>query len=246
MYFVFSDVHGCLVEMDELLTHWDKERETLIFLGDMIDRGKDSFGVVKRLMELKQKYPNKVIVLKGNHDDQFMQWLHLSQEERQRYYYHDLHDTLKSFYSEDPKRFGKDTRQQRAVYVKRKYPEMIQFMRNLPLYHETDTCIFVHAGLDLNNPNWRTDKDNLLWIRKEFYFNKEKSNKRIFFGHTPTQLIYETKRNDIWMSKHGDKIGIDGACVFGGQLNGIKIDSVTSSIVDIIKIKKEKSLQKTS
>lgn len=246
MYFVFSDVHGCLGEMNELLKHWDRDKETLIFLGDMIDRGSNSFGVVKKLMELKQNYPDKVVVLKGNHDDQFIQWLYLGPEERKKYYYHGLHETLKSFYWDEPKKFKKDTRQQRAVYVKKKYPEVIKFISELPLYYETETCIFVHAGIDMTNSDWRNDKESLLWIRKKFYLSEKTSQKRIFFGHTPTQLIYNTERNDIWVSKNGDKIGIDGGCVFGGQLNGIKIDPKTSALVDIITIERKKELLKTS
>lgn len=237
MYFVISDIHGCLNELNEILEHWDRKKETLIVLGDLVDRGYNSLGTIQRLMELKEKYREQVIILRGNHDDQFVKWLHLDHLDKRRYYYHDLHETLRSFYQNEPERFRKDTRNQRAIYVKRNYPDVVKFLSNLPYYHETATCIFVHAGLNMEISNWKVDKDSMLWIRKEFHYNSKISPKRIFFGHTPTKFLHpEGNRNSIWVSKNGDKIGIDGGCVFGGQLNGLKINPTDSAIIEEITI----------
>lgn len=241
MYFLFSDVHGCLNEMNELLKYWDTDREQLIYLGDMIDRGYDSFGVVKKLMDLKTEYNDKVIILRGNHDDQFIKWLKLPPYLRMYYYDENLHSTLKSFYkhNNDLKQFQKDTRKQRADYIRKNFPEVIRFMNNLPYFYETFYCIFVHAGINLNLKNWRKDKESMLWIRDEYLYSDHMSIKRIFSGHTPTRLLNDKKNDDnIWIANTGDKIVIDGGCVFGGQLNGVKINE-NGQILDIIKIKKK-------
>lgn len=244
MFFIFSDVHGCLDEMNELLKRWDRKNEQLIFLGDMVDRGYNSLGVIKKLMELKNIYGNQVIILRGNHDDEFVKWLNLSPEERKLFYDEALHETLRSFYKDHPRKFKKDTRKQRADYIKKHYPDVVNFLRNLPYHYETNSCIFVHAGIDLNNRNWREDKETLLWIREEYLFSSEISPKRIFTGHTPTRYLNKDKlNNNIWISPYGDKVVIDGGCVFGGQLNGLKVDE-KGYIRDIIKIKKKDILNK--
>lgn len=246
MYFVFSDVHGCLNEMNELLKHWDRKNEKLVFLGDMVDRGYNSYGVIKKLMDLKAKHDDQVIILRGNHDDEFLKWL-LSSPLEQQYYYNDtLHETLRSFYHNNPKKFRKDSRRQRADYIRLNYPKIINFLRSLPYYHETEHCIFVHAGIDMTNPNWRNDTENLLWIRDKFHFSPIISDKRIFVGHTPTRLLNNDKtNNNIWISENGDKVVIDGGCVFGGQLNGLKIEE-NGQIKEIIKIEKKAVLNQAN
>ncbi|MED4852180.1 metallophosphoesterase family protein [Caldifermentibacillus hisashii] len=239
MYYVFSDVHGCYNEMKELLKLWDRQNEQLIFLGDMVDRGYNSLGVIKAMMNLKKQYGNQVVILKGNHDEMFIDWLYLDPFNRSIHYFNGLHQTIKSFYQLDKKKFQKDTRKQRADYIIKKFPDIVLFIKELPLYYETENCIFVHAGIDLKNTQWKEDKQSLLWIREEFFHSPIKSKKRIFFGHTPTQFLTSNKSNDIWVSKNGDKVGIDGGCVFGGQLNGLKIDK-SGEIRAIIKVPRKK------
>ena len=72
--FIISDIHGMYKQFDEILQHWDEE-SLLVILGDMIDRGEHSYEVVKRVMALQQEFPDKVIVLKGNHEDILMYYV---------------------------------------------------------------------------------------------------------------------------------------------------------------------------
>lgn len=240
MFFLMSDIHGCYDQFEEMLKNWNKEEETLVLLGDYVDRGPNSLGVVKKVKELKTKYGDRVIVLKGNHDDQFCDWVY-SGEDASFYFYDDLRETLKSFYVDSPKKYHKDSRKQKAQYVLKHYREEISFLKRLPLYHETEHCIFVHAGIRLNSYDWRKEDENtFLWIREDFYHSKITSEKKVFFGHTPTFYMNNEKgNNDIWISKYKDKIGIDGACFFGGQLNGVKIDK-EGNIIETIQILNKK------
>lgn len=237
MYFIISDIHGCLHEFNTILRKWDREKETLIILGDMIDRGYDSFGVVNKVMNLKKQYGEKVIVLKGNHEDEFIKWLYSTPMEQSYYYSESLHETIKSFYP-DKKKFQKDTRKQRATFIKRNYFETIRFIKELPLFYETPNMIFVHAGINLYHPNWNEDQEYMLWAREEFYNSDIISSKRIFFGHTPTNLIDPNKKHNVWISKYGDKVNIDGGCVFGGKLNAIKVDE-NGKIRDVTWVRRE-------
>lgn len=66
--YVLSNVHGYLHSFNQLLGDWDSENETLVVTGNIINYGHNSFLVCKRLIELKQMYPDKVVFLKGKHE----------------------------------------------------------------------------------------------------------------------------------------------------------------------------------
>lgn len=69
-----GDVHGCLAELRSLLEKvvYDPSRDHLVFVGDLIDRGPDSPGVVRLVRELQRIAP--VTVIRGNHDDNAVRW----------------------------------------------------------------------------------------------------------------------------------------------------------------------------
>lgn len=243
MYYVFSDVHGCYAEMMEALTQWDREHETLVVMGDLIDRGPDSLRVVQELHALQQTYGEKVVVLAGNHDQSFSRWAGHAHPEMMTYAYKETHnETIESCYP-SRKRFKKASRKQRGEHVRHLFKPELRFLLNLPLYLETEHCVFVHAGINLQAENWRYDTHAMTHIREPFYLSNTKAQKRVFFGHTPTSLIREdapisalfktgsdafqpeTEDHSVWLSEHGDKVGLDGGVSFGGQLNAVRVDA---------------------
>lgn len=225
MYFVLSDIHGSYNELVEALTHWDSNNEHLIVIGDLIDRGPDSLKVVQLLMKLQEERPDNVTVLKGNHEDMFTSWLVDTPHELLAMYYADTHrETLLSFFENDKKKFRKASRRQRAEHVVYKYKAELHFMKNVPLFHETENMIFVHAGIDLDADDWRTATKDMLWVRNTFIYAEKQAPKRVFFGHTPTMTIHRDNSSDIWINPNGDKVCMDGGLVFGGQLNALRVN----------------------
>ena len=81
---VVGDIHGCLEEFDELIKtiSYDKERDRLILLGDLFDRGPDSVGVVKRAREMELE------CVMGNHDHKFLKWYNAGQHSQYDAYPH--------------------------------------------------------------------------------------------------------------------------------------------------------------
>ena len=83
MIYALSDIHGCLDALEDALTRigdlddilTPDSDNMLIFLGDYVDGGPESASVLCRIHELQQRYPDKVIVLKGNHDDWLLDFL---------------------------------------------------------------------------------------------------------------------------------------------------------------------------
>ena len=75
MYYIVGDIHGHISKLLKLMSMIIKkisDNDTIIFLGDYIDRGKDSYSVIEYLSGLAGKY--KICFLKGNHEDMFMKY----------------------------------------------------------------------------------------------------------------------------------------------------------------------------
>lgn len=212
-YFVVSDIHGCLDEFQDILQNWDRQSQQLIILGDMIDRGKDSFGVIQLVMKLQREYD--VVVLKGNHEDLFLKHvLQDGEQHKERHLRNGGQETLNSFV--DKKSYDKQLED-----IKQEYVEIVNWLQNLPYYFETDMFIFVHAGINLEREDWRnTSEHEFIWDRTTFLEeNTNHTGKTIIFGHTETSTLPNSTSTDVWYSLCKTKIGIDGGCVYGGKLN---------------------------
>src|SRR5579863_4410386 len=72
LIFAIGDIHGSLRKLQDLIERCERYADgrpmTFIFLGDYIDRGPDSAGVVSYVIDLQARLPEQVIALKGNHE----------------------------------------------------------------------------------------------------------------------------------------------------------------------------------
>lgn len=72
---VIGDVHGCLTELDELLKLLGKHPlDTLIFLGDFLDKGPDPIGTIRRVQELQEQRGEAIMVVQANHEERHVRW----------------------------------------------------------------------------------------------------------------------------------------------------------------------------
>lgn len=218
---VISDIHGCADEFSELLrvANYNPDHDQLILLGDYVDRGPNSRGVVEHVMKLVREYG--VVALGGNHEDLFLKWLQ-NHEAAERYLREVIGgiETIQSFC--EPLGHQEPDAEARRLILEA-YPEQIEFLHTLPDSYEAEGHIFVHAGIDPLLADWReTPSHTLRWIRGDFHHTKHQADGTVVFGHTPTTNLHESETcAEIW---HGDRIiGIDGGCVFGNQLNCLEI-----------------------
>lgn len=203
---VIGDIHGCYSELKKLITdlesngEYNKNTDKLVFLGDYIDRGKDSRLVIKFIRKLQKENKN-VIALMGNHEDMLLEYYKNGDE---TWLWNGGKTTLESYYGFD-KQFKND----------------MNWMKNLPLYHTDDNFVYVHGGVDVDKPLEKQDKDTLLWIREEFIYNKKEYDKIVVFGHTPTFLL---NKEYLPIITNANNIDIDTGCVFGGSLTALIIE----------------------
>jgi serine/threonine protein phosphatase 1 len=199
--YAVGDIHGCY---DKLLVLMEKmdidfESDILVFLGDYIDRGPQSFEVVAYLADLKQRYAN-TIFLKGNHEEMLEKYL--SGEDRITYLVNGGQQTLES-YMNRPRPEGEPA-----------IPSThLEFFKSLRMYYETQNYIFVHAGLKNKVPLEKQKTEDLLWIRRRFIESKYDYGKMVVFGHTP---LHEPLLLP-------NKIGIDTGAVYGNRLTCVRL-----------------------
>ena len=202
-YFAIGDIHGCVDKLTALmgLIRVDWAEDTVVFLGDYVDRGPDSKPVVDYVMELREKY-GRVVCLRGNHEAMFLNYL--DRREEQMFLWNGGRETLKS-YGIDPDAEDRKTKIP---------PKHLEFFRTLLPCYETGKYLFVHAGVRPDIPMELQDPHDLIWIRHEFFTAEHGLKKTVVFGHTPF-------RREPFV---GEKmIGIDTGAVYGGALTCLEL-----------------------
>jgi len=222
---VISDIHGELKKFEQLLgeVEYDPEFDQLILLGDYVDRGPNSKGVIEKVMSLKEA---GALLLKGNHEDLMIKAL-TTDIERSWNHWIKLCGGDKTLFS-----YGFSEIDIAASEEKFQKPELqsstlnkhLEFIQGLENYIETSDYIFVHAGVHPTTPIAETDPHILMWIRDEFHkgYNGEKI---VIFGHTETNSLHRDINNNNVYFGSNRIVGIDGGAVYGGQLNCLELPS---------------------
>jgi len=174
--YAIGDIHGCLDPLRRLMEKIRlSEADELVFIGDYIDRGPDSKGVIDYLLTLRGRYT----FLMGNHERMFLDFL--KGKDRFLFLYNGGTETLESYGG-----VGKIP----AAHL--------DFLNRLLLYYETDDHLFVHGGIRPGIPIQEQDSKDLLWIREEFYAYPGRYPKTVVFGHTPMrEVLMESDRIGI-------------------------------------------------
>jgi serine/threonine protein phosphatase 1 len=206
MPIAIGDIHGCLEPLQQLVEKLPADEE-LVFLGDYIDRGPRSAGVVQYLLALGKQRPCRFLM--GNHEHLMMTAV-VEPEAIPHWLVNGGGPTLISY--------GTSQREWQTAPDRRTFlGKHHAFYKNLALYWEDDDTIYVHAGIDVGISNMRSQEPEvLLWIRDKFFRNAERwSGKQVVFGHTPTRTMGLSGKT-IFQSHQF--FGIDTGCVYGGYL----------------------------
>jgi serine/threonine protein phosphatase 1 len=190
---IIPDIHGCSKTLRALFEYYisPSKDDELYFLGDYIDRGPDSKGVIDFIMDLQAR-DFKVGLVKGNHEDSCVR---SCAEERNQKTFLGLrgYNATKAAW----KRFGgKETMKSFGLTDLNDMPgKYIEWMDRQPLYLEVDNYLLLHAGLDYSLDDPMEDEYSMLWLR-DFDAQPEKIGGRILIhGHVPLSL------EDIFMMR---------------------------------------------
>ncbi len=199
--FIVGDIHGCLDPLKRMMDKikWRPDEDGLIFLGDYIDRGVDSKGVVDYIIEISNSSPH-VQCLMGNHENILLDFL--SSGDPRLLLLNGGMTTLESYQTQE--------RGETEALIP---PEHVAFFENLFFYIELDDYYVVHAGFRPGVEIEKQSTEDLIWIREPFIFSDHNFGKKVIFGHTP---LAEPLVMD-------NKIGLDTGAVYGNKLTCLEI-----------------------
>jgi len=207
--YVIGDVHGCLDELARLLEALPLESsDRLIFLGDYLDRGPDSKGVVSYLLERRRRTGQQHIFLKGNHEDMFLSYLGLTGSHGDMFLYNGGGATLASY--------GLPQREVATPDILSAIPsEHLLFFQDLKSYYLLEPYLCVHAGIDPRKPLDLQIEEEMLWIRDDFILNPHALPYTVLFGHTPRlEVLFDIPY----------KVGLDTGLVYGNLLSCLELE----------------------
>jgi serine/threonine protein phosphatase 1 len=218
--YVIGDIHGCLKTFRCMVTEKLRltREDTLFLLGDYIDRGTDSKGVLDFIMEMQANGYN-VRPIMGNHEYMMLKSLG-DEEEFVKWKKNGSLQTLMSF--------GIPEEQAIEFESVNKVPgEYIGFLSDLNFYEETDDFYFVHAGLGKGVENPTDDLETLFWSRKELYNRALLKGRILIHGHTP---VTKVSIMDRVFDGEVKIFNLDGGCVYPqyegfGNLAAMNLDT---------------------
>ncbi|MBU2650323.1 MAG: serine/threonine protein phosphatase [Bacteroidetes bacterium] len=185
-HWVIPDIHGCSKTLQSLIDYQinPSKHDWLYFLGDYIDRGPDSKGVIDYIMSLQEKEYN-IRLLKGNHEEYILKAYYAEPEKKGFLGFGKKNEVKKEWTHFG----GKECMNSFGVKNLRDIPEKyIHWLENLELYIDLDQFLLVHAGLNFGKEDPFEDEHAMLWIR-EFLNEPERiGNKTIIHGHVPINL----------------------------------------------------------
>ena len=212
--YAIGDIHGRLDCLDALIAQIDAESENaqIVLLGDLIDRGPDSRGVVERAIELCAS--RGAILLMGNHEEVLIKaWEGDAQAARL------LHRiggraTLLSYGVAPDIYDAADVSELLALIADAIPAEHIQFLRRGGDHHRVGDYLFVHAGIRPGVDVVRQAGSDLRWIRNEFLDDARDHALMVVHGHTVTAAP------DL----RANRIGIDTGAFASGRLTALGLE----------------------
>lgn len=195
--FVIPDIHGCFLSLKHLIEQLSLQKDDeLYFLGDYINKGPDSKGVMDYIRQLQHVY--SVICLKGNHEQMLMDALK-SDEKESQFLERGGRATIASFGLESVKQIPQ---------------AYFDWINNLPYYHYLPDYILVHAGFNFGLPNHLDDKQAMLTIRSFVVDLAKVEGKTVLHGHVPNTL--ELIRSNI-LNPNMEHLSLDNGCVYSDR-----------------------------
>jgi serine/threonine protein phosphatase 1 len=226
--YAIGDIHGSMVPLrllhEAIQQHADAhpiERKCLIYLGDYVDRGMESRGIIDLL--INQPLPGfEHVFLKGNHEDGMLRFIGGDGNALGWVAYGGI-ATIFSYGVKPPNPVTDENelRRARTEMAKKLPPSHLDFLANLKRYHIEGDYLFVHAGLRPGIAIEQQRDEDILWIRDEFLRSDFNFGKQIVHGHTITPEA------DI----RPNRIGIDTGAFASGHLTCLVLEGTQQHLI---------------
>ena len=221
--YAVGDIHGRFDLLEELLEKIRKDEQAqedgratqLVFLGDYVDRGDASRGVLEELSKLRETTDFSIVFLMGNHEEAMLRFLEAPVSEASWLQYGGL-QTLASFGITTrlvkPTRADINAMHQEFCSAIRPY---LTFLNDLVLQHASGDYFFCHAGVNPEKTLSQQSKRALLWGHALALVDQPRPRKRIVHGHY----------DDLVVSNKIGRICIDTGAYYSGILTALRVDA---------------------
>jgi serine/threonine protein phosphatase 1 len=214
--YAIGDIHGCDVQLADLhaiiaedLARRPVDEPVLLHIGDYVDRGADTAGVLRRLIAGAPIEVVQVVNLVGNHDETMLHALSGDRPAATDWLFTGGRPALESY--------GIDPDSPRESWPERVPPEHLEFLRGLTLSHREGGYFFVHAGVRPGVALEQQQREDLLRMRQPFLYSEMSFGAVVVHGHTPVKEP---------VVRH-NRIAIDTGAVFGGKMTCLVLEGET-------------------
>ncbi|MBW4329682.1 serine/threonine protein phosphatase [Stakelama sp. CBK3Z-3] len=222
--YAIGDIHGRFDLLEELLAKIDADhasrgdmRRTLIFLGDLMDRGPDSAKVIDRLIALHREQPDTRFLM-GNHEEIMLLALEGKREALKLFSRIGGDETLASYGVSHAEIFHADYDEYGALLQSAVPAEHQSFLEKFEDMVISGDYAFVHAGISPSRAIDDQRPSDLRWIRGQFLTHRGAFEKMVVHGHTISEDIDRT----------ANRIGIDTGAYASGKLTAIGLEAEES------------------
>lgn len=228
--YAVGDVHGCLDLLDDLVERIVADHQSrpparglLVLLGDMVDRGPNSAGVIERVRTLS--LPDmRVVALTGNHEEVFLRILHREADQITSWLDFGGEETLLS-YGLDPQEIGRMAPAQAQQRIASVVPaDHRTFLGGLGDSFRFGDYLFVHAGIRPGIPLAEQSLADLRWIREPFLSDRRDHGMTVVHGHTISERVEQL----------GSRIGIDTGAYASGRMTALGIEGQERWVIDTV------------
>jgi len=229
-FYIVGDIHGCLDLFDSLVAAIEEDdaraqsaETTVVLLGDLVDRGPDSAGVVRLAREWSGQ--RKVRFLMGNHEEMFLQSF-------------DEIDVLRHFLRYGGRETLLSYGVSRKDYNRWEIEELFERLPEIVPQEERDFIetfeekivvgdyLLVHAGIDPRRSLDEQRRKDMLWIRERFLRHEGPLSHVVVHGHT----IFDT------IEHCGNRIGIDTGAYASGRLSALVLEGDTQRSIAAVSL----------
>jgi serine/threonine protein phosphatase 1 len=211
--YAIGDIHGCDAQLANLheviaedLARRPVDAAVLLHIGDYVDRGADTAGVLRRLLDGSPIAGMDVVNLVGNHDETMLHALSGDRPAATDWLFAGGRPALESY--------GIDPDSPRESWPENVPPKHLEFLRSLTLTHREGGYFFVHGGV---RPGVSLDKqarEDLLRMRQPFLYSDADFGAVVVHGHSPVKEP---------VVRH-NRIAIDTGAVFGGKMTAVVLE----------------------
>jgi serine/threonine protein phosphatase 1 len=214
--YAIGDIHGCDAQLGNLYeiiaedcARRPVEHAVLLHIGDYVDRGADTAGVLRRLLRGSPVQGMQVVNLLGNHDETMLNALSGDRPAATDWLFAGGRPALESY--------GVDPDSPRETWPASVPREHLDFLRNLTLTHREGGYFFAHGGIRPGVELEKQVREDLLRMRQPFLYSEADFGAVVVHGHTPVKEP---------VVRH-NRIAIDTGAVFGGKMTCVVLEGGT-------------------